>query len=111
MEWRQTAHVVTRKDAPPPTDAMMPPAGEHAIVGTQYPHGMHNVAAMYASSVSIDMARYEDLLGHHLLSIWNLITTTNDESYRSSAGETPPATLRAHAVWDFSGVPDPVTFR
>jgi hypothetical protein len=71
---------------------------------------MRNSAATYASSVSTDMAAYEDLSGHHLLSIQNLVATTNDESYHSSAGETPPATSHDHTEWDFSGVPDPVTF-
>jgi hypothetical protein len=56
------------------------------------------------------MDAYEDLPGHHLLSIRNLIATANDESYRISADETPPATLHGHAEWDFSSVSDPVTF-
>jgi hypothetical protein len=52
------------------------PPGEHVAVGPQFLHGMRNAAATYASSVSTDMAAYEDLLGHHLLSIRNLIPPT-----------------------------------
>jgi hypothetical protein len=57
------------------------------------------------------MATYKDLPGHHLLSIQNLITTTNSESYHGLASELPPATSHDYAEWDFSGVPDPVMFR
>jgi hypothetical protein len=64
--------------------------------------------ATYASSVSTDVAAYEDLPSHHLLTVRNLIVTTNDESYHGSASELPPATSHGYAEWDFSGVPDPV---
>jgi hypothetical protein len=53
------------------------------------------------------MAAYGDLPGHHLLSIRNLIATTNDESYHSSDSKLPPGCTE----WDFSCVPDPVMFR
>jgi hypothetical protein len=39
------------------------------------------------------VAAYEDLPGHHLLAVRNLIASTNDESYHGSASELPPATL------------------
>jgi hypothetical protein len=41
---------------------------------------MHNATATYASSASTDVAAYEDLPGHHLLVVRNLIATTNDKS-------------------------------
>jgi hypothetical protein len=72
---------------------------------------MRNAVMVYASSASTDVAAYEDLPGHHLLAVGNLIATTNDESYHGSAGELPPATSHGYAVWDFSGVPDPVMFQ
>jgi hypothetical protein len=72
---------------------------------------MRNVATAYASSASTDVAAYEDLPGHHLLAVRNLIATTNDESYHGSASELPPATLHEYTEWDFSGVPDPVMFQ
>jgi hypothetical protein len=72
---------------------------------------MRNAAMAYASSTSTDVAAYEDLPGHHLLAVWNLIATTNDESYHGSASELPPATSHGYAKWDFSGVPDPVMFQ
>jgi hypothetical protein len=57
------------------------------------------------------MVAYEDLPGHHLLAVRNLIATTNDESYHGSTSELPPATSHAYAKWDFSGVLDLVMFQ
>jgi hypothetical protein len=72
---------------------------------------MCNAAAAYTSSTSTDVAAYEDLPGHHLLAVRNLIATTNDESYHGSVSELPHATSHRYAEWDFSGVPDPVMFQ
>jgi hypothetical protein len=38
---------------------------------------MRNTTAAYASSASNDVTAYEDLPGHHLLAVRNLIATTN----------------------------------
>jgi hypothetical protein len=51
---------------------------------------MRNATTTYASSASTDVAAYEDLPGHHLLAVRNLIATTNDEPYHSFASELPP---------------------
>jgi hypothetical protein len=72
---------------------------------------MCNTAMAYALSASTDVAAYEDLPGHHLLAVRNLITSTNDESYHGSASELPPTTSHGYAEWDFSGVIDPVMFQ
>jgi hypothetical protein len=72
---------------------------------------MRNAATAYASSSNTDMAAYEDLPGHHLLAVRNLIATTNDESYHGSASALLPATSHGYAEWDFSSVPDPVMFQ
>jgi hypothetical protein len=72
---------------------------------------MRNAATRYASSFSTDMAAYEDLPSHHLLAVRNLIATTNDESYHSSANELPPATSHGYVEWDFSDIPNPVMFQ
>jgi hypothetical protein len=40
---------------------------------------MRNTTTKYASYVSTYVAAYEDLPGHHLLAVQNLIATTNDE--------------------------------
>jgi hypothetical protein len=72
---------------------------------------MRNAAIAYASSASTDVAAYEDLPGHHLLAVRNLIASTNDESYHGSASDLPLATSHGYAEWDFSGVPDPVMFQ
>jgi hypothetical protein len=62
-------------------------------------------------SANTDVAAYEDLSGHHLLAVRNLIATTNDESYHGSTSELPLATSHGYAEWDFSSVPDPVMFQ
>jgi hypothetical protein len=72
---------------------------------------MCNAATTYASSVSTDVASYEDLPGHHLLAVRNLIATTNDELYHGSTSELPPATSQGYTEWEFSGVSDPVMFQ
>ena len=46
---------------------------------------MRNAAATYASSVSTNMSAYEDLPGHHLISIRNLIVSSPDDSYPDTA--------------------------
>jgi hypothetical protein len=71
------------------------PTGERAVTRPQFPYGMCNTATVYTSSASTDVAAYEDLPGHHLLVVRNLIATTNDESYHGSASELPPRDL----VW------------
>jgi hypothetical protein len=90
---------------------MATPTGERVAPEPQFPHEMRNAAAAYASSSSTDVAVYEDLPGHHLLAVRNLIATTNNESYHSSASELPPATSHGHAECDFSGMPYPVMFQ
>jgi hypothetical protein len=87
------------------------PSGERVAPEPRFPHGMRNTTTTYASSASTDVAAYEDLPGHHLLAVRNLIATTNDESYHGSASELPPATSHRYEEWDFSSVPDPVMFQ
>jgi hypothetical protein len=90
---------------------MATPEGEREAPEPRFPHGMRNATTAYASSASTDVAAYEDLPGHHLLAVPNLIATTNDELYHGSASELPPATSHEYAEWDFSGVPDSVMFQ
>jgi hypothetical protein len=90
---------------------MTAPTGEHTAIEPQFPYGMRNAAIAYTSSASTDVAANEDLPGHHLLAVRNLIATTNDESYHGSASELPPTTSHGYVVWDFSGVPDPLMFQ
>jgi len=52
-----------------------------------FPFGMRFAAATYASSVSTNMSAYEDLPGHHLISIRNLVASTPDDSYPESADD------------------------
>jgi hypothetical protein len=85
--------------------------GENAATRPQFPYGMRNATATYASSASTDVAAYEDLLGHHLLAVRNLIATTNDKSYHGSTIELLPATSHGYAEWDFPSVLDLVMFQ
>jgi hypothetical protein len=72
----------------------MPSAGEHTAIRSQFPYGMRNAAATYASSVITDMAAYEDLPGHHLLAVWNLIATTTSHTMARPANNH----LQPHTV-------------
>jgi hypothetical protein len=87
------------------------PAGERVAPEPRFPHGIRNAVTAYASSASTDVAAYEDLPGHHLLVVRNLIATTNDESYHGSASELPLETSHGYAEWDFSSVLEPVMFQ
>jgi hypothetical protein len=89
----------------------MPPAEEHAASGSRFPYGMRNATSTYTSSVSTDVVAYEDLPGHHLVAVRNLIATTNDEWYHGLASDLPPTTSHGYTEWDFSGVPDPMVFQ
>jgi hypothetical protein len=51
------------------TDGAMVPTGEHTTMGPQFPYGMCNTTATYASSVSTDVVAYRDLPVHHLLAV------------------------------------------
>jgi hypothetical protein len=58
-EQRRAARTTAQRDSPPLTDTTTLPVGEHTAVGPQFPHGMRNSASTYTSSVSTDMAAYE----------------------------------------------------
>jgi hypothetical protein len=79
------------------------PTGVHVARKAQFRHGMRNAATAYALSASTDVVAYEDLPGHHLLAVRNLIATTNNESYHGSTSKLPPppATSHGYAEWDF----------
>ena len=68
--------------SPPPIAATMPPE-EGATAMSPLPPGMHTPAATHASSDSTNVSAHEDLLGHRLISIHDLVvpllTVTNDQ--------------------------------
>ena len=70
--------------APPSIAAPVPPR-EGATVPSPFPFGMRNTAT-YASSYSTNFTEYEDLPGHHLFSIRNLIASSPNDSYLETAG-------------------------
>ena len=73
--------------------------------------------AIYASSISTNFTEYEDLLGHHLLSIRNLIASSPDESYPETASSIADDVnffmnnFTAEEAEDYSGVRDPDALR
>ena len=77
---------------------------------------MRNAAATYASSVRTNMSAYEDLPGHHLLSIKNLIASSPDDSYPNKVGSIADdinffMDNFTATEQDYSGVRDPDAFR
>jgi hypothetical protein len=110
MERRRATRAAAQRGAPA-SETTTTSTGERVAPEPRFPHGMRNAATAYAPSASTNVAAYEDLPGHHLLVVRNLITTTNDESYPGPTSERPPATSHGYAEWDFSGVPDPVMFQ
>ena len=70
-------------------------------------------AATHASSTSANFTKYEDLSGHHLLSIRSLITSSPDESYPETATSIADDVnffmnnFTAEEAEDYSGVRDP----
>ena len=61
----------------------------------------------YTSSISTDMSAYEDLRGHHLISIRNLIASTPDSSYPGSSDEESiPVQGRMNPEWDYYEIRD-----
>ena len=67
-------------------------------------------AASYASSYSINFTEYEDLLGHHLLSIRSLIASSPNDSYPETASSIADDisffmdNFTAEEAEDYSGV-------
>ena len=101
--------------APPSTTAPVPPS-EGATVPSPFLFGIRN-AATYASSSSTNLTEYEDLPGHHLLSIRNLIASYPDDSYPEMAGSIADDinffrdNFTTEEVEDYSGVRDLDAFR
>ena len=69
----------------PPKAATVPPK-EGAATLPPFPFGMRTATVTFTSSVSTNMSTYEDLPGHHLLSIHNLIASSPDDSYPDTVG-------------------------
>ena len=74
-------------------------------------------AATYASSISTNFTEYEDLPGHHFLSIHNLIASSPDESYPETTSSIADDihffmnNFTAEEPEDYSGVRDPDALR
>ena len=69
--------------------------------------GMRNTAVTYTSSVSTNMSAYEDLPGHQLIAICNLITSSLDDSYPDTTDDINFFMNNlTTSEWDYSGVRD-----
>ena len=101
--------------APSSAAVPVPPRGG-STSPSPFPFGMRNTAT-YASSISSNFTEYEDLPGHHLLSIRNLIASSPDESYPETASSIADDVnffmnnFTAEEAEDYSGVRDPDAFR
>ena len=90
---------------------------EDATAPSPFPFGMRTTAANYASSVSTNMSMYEELPGHHLFAIRNLIASSPDDSCPETAGSITDNinffmdNFTAEEAVDYSGVRHPDTFR
>ena len=89
----------------PPSNAASVLPKEGATAPSAFPFGIRNAAMIYASSTSTNMSAYEDLLGHHLISIRNLIASSPDDSYPDTADDINFFRDNFTASkWDYSGV-------
>jgi hypothetical protein len=74
-------------------------------------------AATDASSISTNFTEYEDLPGHHLLLIRNLIASSPEDSYPEMTSSIPDDisffmnNFTTEEADDYSGVHDPDAFR
>jgi hypothetical protein len=109
-ERRRAARVASQRDAIADETATASTGGG-AVSGPWLPLGLRGAAMAHTSSASTDVAAREGRPSRHAPAAGNLAATTDDESYHGSASELPPATSHGYAEWDFSGVPDPVTFQ
>ena len=102
--------VVEDATSSPPKAAAVPPE-ENAAKPPLFPLGKRTPATTYASTVSTNMSVYEDLPGHHLILIWNLIASSPDSPYPDSADEGYVFVRgRVAPEWDYSGLRDREAF-
>jgi hypothetical protein len=85
--------------------------GERSVSRPHFPIGLRGATTAYVASANADAATCRIRPGRHVPAVKDPSASANDDSSHSSASELPPATSHGYAVWDFSGVPDPVMFR
>ena len=88
--------------SPSSTAAMVPPK-EGAPEPSPLPFGTHTLAATHASRVSTNVSAHEDLLGHRLISICDLVAPPPDGSYPDSTDEGY-VFVHERIATDFSGI-------
>jgi hypothetical protein len=90
--------------SPYSTAATVPPK-EGAAEPPPLPFGTHTPAATHASSVSTNVSAHEDLPGHRLISICDLVAPPPDGSFLDSADEGY-IFVRERVAPDFSRIRD-----
>jgi hypothetical protein len=109
-ELRLAARVASQRDAITGITAAAP-AGERTVSGPRFPLGLRGATTTYAASANTDATARRGRPSRHAPAVRNPSASAADESSHGSARKLPPATSHGYVEWDFSGVPDPVTFR
>lgn len=81
---------------------------ERTAATSPHPFGLRNATATYASSVSTNMSTYDNLPGQHLVSIHNLVASTQDDSYPELEEESVCG--QEHREWNYSELWDREAF-
>ena len=108
IKGQSTAPTSSSEEEPGGLDFSSPPPmdGGKTAASSENPFGFRSIAATYASSTSTSLSAYADLLGHHLRSALDLITTPPVLSYP----EDPTSGEDEWAGADFSDYGDLETF-
>jgi hypothetical protein len=72
---------------------------------------LRGATTAYVASASTDAAARRAPPARHTSAARDPSASADNESSPGSADELPPATSHRYVEWNFSGVPDPVTFR
>jgi hypothetical protein len=109
-ERRRAARAASQGDAPT-GETTAAPTGKRSVSGPRFPLGLCGTTTAYVASANTDTATCRVRPGRHVPAVRDPSASADDESSYGSASELPPATSHGYAEWDFSGVPDSVTFR
>jgi hypothetical protein len=107
---RRAARVASQRDATTGEMAAAP-TGERLVSRPRFPIDLRGATTAYVASANTNAATRRGRPGRHVPAVRDPSASADDESSHGSASELPPATSHGYAEWDFSGVPDPVTFR
>jgi hypothetical protein len=110
LERRHVARVASQRDALT-GETTATPAGERSVSGPRFSIGLRGATTAYVAKTNANTTMRRVPPGRHILVARDPSTSAGDESSLGSIDELPPATSHGYAEWDFSCVPDLVTFR